>query len=172
KFGPTAMSMRPAQIVEATRKKFKEEYRRLNDYLQTLKNYNPGSTVVLDIEEDDFGNHVFKRLYICFKALKEGRFHPWLQSYRCAINPISGQIFWDECGLPVVHPPDVDPKRGRPQTQRRKEEGEKGGSQEPTTAATETHETTANPCADEAPAEPHREPNGNATDPLPSSEFE
>ncbi|KAJ4846214.1 hypothetical protein Tsubulata_039406 [Turnera subulata] len=42
----------------------------------------------------------------------------YLKTCRCAINPIPKKMFWDECGLPVVYPPDVEPKKGRPQTQR------------------------------------------------------
>ncbi|KAJ4839847.1 hypothetical protein Tsubulata_027568 [Turnera subulata] len=162
-----------------------EEYRRLNDYLQTLKNYNPRSSVLMyDLRiPQGLGNgwtyisdqHKWRKanrrealqvhFWKCVKAItpqelaqlvsefsdisKQAKQHfldaspkQWCRAYQktrcksdvvdnnmCAINPIPGQIFWDECGHPVVHPPDVDPKRGRPQTQTRKEEGEKGGSQ-------------------------------------------
>ncbi|KAJ4843215.1 hypothetical protein Tsubulata_029702 [Turnera subulata] len=93
KFGSASQNMRPTQIQEAARNKFRmnggwwqeknakeeinkhfqgnvlQEYVRLQDYLETLKVTNPGSSVYLETEE---GSHIFKRLYICFHALKVG----------------------------------------------------------------------------------------------------
>ncbi|KAJ4847221.1 hypothetical protein Tsubulata_010683 [Turnera subulata] len=37
----------------------------------------------------------------------------YLKTYRCAINLIPGKMFWDECGLPAVYPPDGKRKTDR-----------------------------------------------------------
>ncbi|KAJ4827878.1 hypothetical protein Tsubulata_039672 [Turnera subulata] len=45
----------------------KEEFARLENYAATLRKTNPGSSVQVE-----FSNRVFKRMYVCFHALKEG----------------------------------------------------------------------------------------------------
>ena len=49
-----------------------EHYSRLWDYRQQILNTNPGSTVHLHVDEKDNGKIHFKRMYICFKAMKDG----------------------------------------------------------------------------------------------------
>ncbi|GKB37115.1 hypothetical protein Tco_0882057, partial [Tanacetum coccineum] len=49
-----------------------EHYNRLYDYRQAILDSNPGSTCRLDVFESD-GSPYFKRMYICFKSVKDGR---------------------------------------------------------------------------------------------------
>ncbi|GKF01969.1 hypothetical protein Tco_0028892, partial [Tanacetum coccineum] len=48
-----------------------EHYSRLYDYKQAILDSNPGSTCRLDVFESD-GSPYFKRMYICFKGVKDG----------------------------------------------------------------------------------------------------
>ncbi|KAL0399904.1 UNVERIFIED_CONTAM: hypothetical protein Sradi_2333700 [Sesamum radiatum] len=47
------------------------QYTRLWDYAEELRKTNPGSTVILGIENEN-GEVRFNRLYVCFNALKQG----------------------------------------------------------------------------------------------------
>ncbi|GJU64166.1 hypothetical protein Tco_1246001 [Tanacetum coccineum] len=49
-----------------------DHYGKLWDYRHQLLTSNPGSTVELEVETLDGGKTVFKRMYICFKAMKDG----------------------------------------------------------------------------------------------------
>ncbi|KAJ4845693.1 hypothetical protein Tsubulata_028773, partial [Turnera subulata] len=49
----------------------------------------------------------------------------YINSYKHAINPVPGEIFWDDVGMPKVNPPEADTKRGRLAFKRRLEFGEK-----------------------------------------------
>nr|GEU44654.1 chloramphenicol acetyltransferase-like domain-containing protein [Tanacetum cinerariifolium] len=49
-----------------------EHYGRLYQYRQALLDSNPGSTCRLDVEESSNGSATFKRIYICFKGVKDG----------------------------------------------------------------------------------------------------
>ncbi|GJT58867.1 calcium/proton exchanger [Tanacetum coccineum] len=59
----------------------REHYRRLWEYRHAILDSNPGSTCRLDDEETEFGNYYFKRIYVCFKGVKEG----WLAGCRKVI---------------------------------------------------------------------------------------
>ncbi|GKD93601.1 hypothetical protein Tco_1373438, partial [Tanacetum coccineum] len=48
-----------------------EHYGRLYQYRQALLDSNPGSTCRLDVEESSNGSATFKRIYICFKGVKD-----------------------------------------------------------------------------------------------------
>nr|GEZ39930.1 calcium/proton exchanger [Tanacetum cinerariifolium] len=48
------------------------------DYRKVLLDLNPGSTCTLDVVESDNGSISFKRMYICFKEVKDG----WLAGCR------------------------------------------------------------------------------------------
>nr|GEW14589.1 60S ribosomal protein L34 [Tanacetum cinerariifolium] len=50
-----------------------EHYSRLWDYKKQILDTNPGSSVHLHVDEKDDGKIYFKRIYICFKAMIEGR---------------------------------------------------------------------------------------------------
>ena len=49
---------------------FKEQYKRIYDYAHEFLRSNPGSTVKVHVEENE-GNPIFKRLYVCLKACKD-----------------------------------------------------------------------------------------------------
>ncbi|XVF43694.1 hypothetical protein PTKIN_Ptkin02bG0061200 [Pterospermum kingtungense] len=52
---------------------FREEFGMLRDYANELLDKNSGSTVILHVDRfTEDSPHVFKRLYICFDALKNG----------------------------------------------------------------------------------------------------
>nr|GEY10420.1 calcium/proton exchanger [Tanacetum cinerariifolium] len=55
-----------------------EHYGRLYQYRQALLDSNPGSACRLDVEESSNGSVTFKRIYICFKGVKDG----WLLGCR------------------------------------------------------------------------------------------
>ncbi|GKB59463.1 hypothetical protein Tco_0915649, partial [Tanacetum coccineum] len=58
-----------------------EHYGKLYQYRQALLDSNPGSTCRLDVDESSNGSATFKRIYICFKGVKDG----WLLGCRrCA----------------------------------------------------------------------------------------
>ncbi|GKB86434.1 hypothetical protein Tco_0958706, partial [Tanacetum coccineum] len=50
----------------------KEHYGRLWEYKQAILDSNPESTCRLDDEETSSGNNYFKRIYVCFKGVKDG----------------------------------------------------------------------------------------------------
>nr|GEX29933.1 hypothetical protein [Tanacetum cinerariifolium] len=55
---------------------------KLWEYKQALIDSNPGTTYRLDVEDTSAGKTYFKRMYICFKGLRDG----WLASYRKVIG--------------------------------------------------------------------------------------
>ncbi|GKC45812.1 hypothetical protein Tco_1063534 [Tanacetum coccineum] len=55
-----------------------EHYGKLYQYRQALLDLNPGSTCRLDVDESANGSATFKRIYICFKGVKDG----WLAGCR------------------------------------------------------------------------------------------
>ena len=62
---------------------YKEEYSRLHDYVEAIKESNPGTTcVVKAYKEDMSGINYFQRFYVCFDACKKG----WLAGYRKIIR--------------------------------------------------------------------------------------
>lgn len=50
----------------------REHYARLWDYRDAILSSNPGSSVKLEVDERDNGEHYFLRMYICFKGIKDG----------------------------------------------------------------------------------------------------
>nr|GEY54989.1 calcium/proton exchanger [Tanacetum cinerariifolium] len=60
----------------------KEHYGRLWEYRQVILDLNPGSTCRLDDEETESGHYYFRRIYVCFKGVKEG----WLVCCRKVIG--------------------------------------------------------------------------------------
>ncbi|GJT31623.1 calcium/proton exchanger [Tanacetum coccineum] len=48
-----------------------EHYGKLYQYRQALLDSNPGSTCRLDVDESSNGSATFKRIYICFKGVKD-----------------------------------------------------------------------------------------------------
>ncbi|GKC54738.1 hypothetical protein Tco_1077483 [Tanacetum coccineum] len=59
-----------------------EHYAKLYQYRQAILDSNPGSTCTLDVVESDNGSVSFKRMYICFKGVKDG----WLAGCRKVIG--------------------------------------------------------------------------------------
>ncbi|GJT15983.1 calcium/proton exchanger [Tanacetum coccineum] len=59
-----------------------EHYAKLYQYRQAIVDSNPGSTCTLDVVESDNGSVSFKRMYICFKGVKDG----WLAGCRKVIG--------------------------------------------------------------------------------------
>ncbi|GKB64869.1 hypothetical protein Tco_0921055, partial [Tanacetum coccineum] len=59
-----------------------EHYSKLWEYRQAVLEYNPGSTCHLETEDKDDGKIYFKRMYICFKGIKQG----WLDACRKVIG--------------------------------------------------------------------------------------
>ncbi|PWA42602.1 hypothetical protein CTI12_AA542960 [Artemisia annua] len=55
-----------------------DHYAKLWDYREQILITNPGSSVHLDVDTRDDGKTVFNRIYVCFKAMKEG----WVQFKR------------------------------------------------------------------------------------------
>nr|GEY63264.1 hypothetical protein CTI12_AA105810 [Tanacetum cinerariifolium] len=60
----------------------KEHYGRLWEYRLAILDSNPGSTCRLDDKETEFGHYYFRRIYVCFKGVKEG----WLAGCRKVIG--------------------------------------------------------------------------------------
>ncbi|GJT95496.1 F-box domain containing protein [Tanacetum coccineum] len=60
------------------------------DLLQALLDSNPGSTCRLDVEESSNGSTTFKRIYICFKEVKDG----WLLGCRKVIVRVENADNW------------------------------------------------------------------------------
>ncbi|GJX05334.1 calcium/proton exchanger [Tanacetum coccineum] len=52
---------------------FIEHYGKLYQYMQALLESNPGSTCRLDVDESANGSATFRRIYICFKGVKDVR---------------------------------------------------------------------------------------------------
>ncbi|GJW60511.1 calcium/proton exchanger [Tanacetum coccineum] len=69
-----------------------EHYAKLYQYRQAILDSNPGSTCTLDVVESDNGSVSFKRMYICFKGVKDG----WLAGCRKVLMMLS------MIGLPSV----------------------------------------------------------------------
>ncbi|GJT66034.1 calcium/proton exchanger [Tanacetum coccineum] len=59
-----------------------EHYGKLYQYRQALLESNPGSTCRLDVDESANGSATFRRIYICFKGVKDG----WLAGCRKVIG--------------------------------------------------------------------------------------
>jgi len=49
---------------------FKEQYKRMYDYIHKLLRSNPKSTMKVKVEEND-GMTIFKKFYICLKTCKD-----------------------------------------------------------------------------------------------------
>nr|GEX19224.1 hypothetical protein [Tanacetum cinerariifolium] len=60
----------------------KEHYGRLWEYRHAILDSNPRSTCRLDDEETESGHYYFRRIYVCFKGVKEG----WLAGCRKVIG--------------------------------------------------------------------------------------
>ncbi|GKC09059.1 hypothetical protein Tco_1000669 [Tanacetum coccineum] len=69
-----------------------EHYSKLWEYRQAVLEYNPGSTCHLETEDKDDGKIYFKRMYICFKGIKQG----WLDACRKVIG-LSGCFLTHTC---------------------------------------------------------------------------
>ncbi|GJS05332.1 hypothetical protein Tco_0321840 [Tanacetum coccineum] len=59
-----------------------EHYSRLWEYKQALMESNPNSRCQLDMYENDQGDQIFKRMYVCFTGLQQG----WLDGCRRVIG--------------------------------------------------------------------------------------
>ncbi|GJR07428.1 calcium/proton exchanger [Tanacetum coccineum] len=60
----------------------KKHYERLWEYRHAIPDLNLGSTCRLDDEETSFVNNYFRRVYACFKGVKDG----WLAGFRKVIG--------------------------------------------------------------------------------------
>ncbi|KAK9049348.1 hypothetical protein SSX86_031684 [Deinandra increscens subsp. villosa] len=64
-----------SRATDLLRGNFADQYQRLRDYTLELKSKNPGTTVHIEVEPEqnpDSPTRVFKRIYICLGALKQG----------------------------------------------------------------------------------------------------
>ena len=59
-----------------------EHYGQLWDYAHEIRKANPGSTVKIDVNLMANRSNEFRRLYVCFKALKDG----WITGCRKIIG--------------------------------------------------------------------------------------
>ena len=51
---------------------YKEQYSCLYDYYNELTRANPGSNIFMRTIENENGDEVFQRIYVCFEACKKG----------------------------------------------------------------------------------------------------
>ncbi|GLU18014.1 hypothetical protein SLE2022_343370 [Rubroshorea leprosula] len=51
---------------------FKDEYAMIHAFGGYLKEVNPGNSVFIKTEENDVGERVFMRMYVCLKVIKDG----------------------------------------------------------------------------------------------------
>ncbi|XP_021717626.1 uncharacterized protein LOC110685404 [Chenopodium quinoa] len=65
-----------------------EEYKRVWDYVEAIRRYNPGSTAVVKLQNIDNPPPIFQRMYICLQPCKEG--------FMASCRPILGV---DDCHL-------------------------------------------------------------------------
>ncbi|GJW23051.1 hypothetical protein Tco_0033673 [Tanacetum coccineum] len=74
-----------------------EHYGKLYQYRQVLLDSNPGSTCRLDVDESSNGFATFKRIFICFKGVKDG----WLLGCRKVIDNWSWflHLLYDDLSL-------------------------------------------------------------------------
>ncbi|GKE82662.1 hypothetical protein Tco_1552662, partial [Tanacetum coccineum] len=70
----------------------KEHYGRLWEYRQAIFDSNPGSTCRIDDEVTSSGNNYFRRIYVCFKGVKDG----WLAGCRKVIE-LDGNFLKHTC---------------------------------------------------------------------------
>nr|GEX55144.1 splicing factor [Tanacetum cinerariifolium] len=68
----------------------KEHYRRLWEYRHAILDLNPGLACRLDDEETESGHNYFRRIYVCFKGVKEA----WLASCRKAVMKVENNENW------------------------------------------------------------------------------
>ncbi|XP_021839581.2 uncharacterized protein [Spinacia oleracea] len=69
------------------------EYKRVWDYAEAIRHYNPGSTAIVKVEGIETSLVVFQRIYICLQPCKEG--------FMAGCRPILGV---DGCHLRGSHP--------------------------------------------------------------------
>ncbi|KAH6825752.1 hypothetical protein C2S53_006858 [Perilla frutescens var. hirtella] len=70
-----------------------EQYSMICDYADTLKEKNPGSTVILDCDVTSDGNN-FKRFYVCLGSIKRGfkaGSRPWIDVDGCHLSVVSSE---------------------------------------------------------------------------------
>ncbi|KAK9067620.1 hypothetical protein SSX86_011731 [Deinandra increscens subsp. villosa] len=63
------------QAIEQVRGDYKDQYRSLRDYFLEVRKGNPGSTLLIQVEAEgnpESSTRVFKRVYVCLKAMKDG----------------------------------------------------------------------------------------------------
>ncbi|KAH6761280.1 hypothetical protein C2S51_018229 [Perilla frutescens var. frutescens] len=111
-----------------------EQYSKLWDYAETLREKNPGSTVILQLDDTPTGKK-FKRIYVCLAAVKNGflsGYRPWIgvdgyhlrDSGNYPEYPASMLLVQyvreDKTGyIPPLPPNFARKKKGRPQKERR-----------------------------------------------------
>ena len=49
---------------------FKDKFAKLEGYCEQLRRDDPGSDVILEVDDDGKKTQVFRRLYVCFNAVK------------------------------------------------------------------------------------------------------
>lgn len=70
------------------------QYSKLWDYAKTLREKNPGSTVILQLEDSTIGKQ-FKRFYACLKAVKMGWLagcRPWIGVDGCHLSGLNSGV--------------------------------------------------------------------------------
>ncbi|KAL0447829.1 UNVERIFIED_CONTAM: hypothetical protein Slati_1910800 [Sesamum latifolium] len=128
------------------------QFTKLWDYAEEVRRTNPGSTVILGINDEN-GQNRFEKFYVCLNALKQGflggipckhacsaifnqnlqpkeMVHPYYNVdtyktvYEPGILPISGEMLWTETGFIPPLPPNFERGPGRPAGARNREPDE------------------------------------------------
>ncbi|KAJ4841111.1 hypothetical protein Tsubulata_003746 [Turnera subulata] len=108
KYASTTQDLRPTQIMEIARRKFKVAPRwgQAQDTKELIRTHFKGRML-----KDYVSRWYHKDMF--------------MKSYRLSLNPVPGEVFWESSDRRPIHPPLAEIKRGRPQTKRRTEWGKK-----------------------------------------------
>ncbi|KAL0453867.1 UNVERIFIED_CONTAM: hypothetical protein Slati_1364800 [Sesamum latifolium] len=84
-----------------------EQYARIWGYADALRNKNPGSTIIMNLEDADATDKKkFKRFYVCFAAVKKGFLsgcRPFICVDGCHLKGPHGGVLLTAVGIPCNH---------------------------------------------------------------------
>lgn len=91
------------RVWELLHGQYKDQYTRLYDYCAEIRETNPGSTIVLKtVTNDETGQEIFERLYVCFAACKQGMkqgCRPIVSVDGCHLTGPHRGVLLSACGL-------------------------------------------------------------------------